>query len=540
MLIKRLNNFNLKQWVIENKIHLIVIAALTLITYANAVDNEFLSDDIRAIVNNQNITDFNSYVSFKNFHFIRPLIYYIIVQVFGRNPVPFHLLNISFHLGTALTVYLLISLLHNKQTAFFSSLLFGVHPILTEAVTWISGNPYILYTFFALLSFLFFIFSYKKKYFIYLSILSFLTAYNCMERAISLPFILISFIIFWPKIKLNRQLKPLFIGLVVIGLGLTAYTVRFIPQRLHSLKTNFYQNPQMLNPLEQIPTAVGKYLELIVWPKQLTLYHSEINLINQRQFIIKAVEFGIFFAVGIYFFFKNKKIFFWFTFIGLALGPMLTPFGISWLVAERYVYFASIGFFTLFALLIDYLNKIPKLNKIPFTVFITIIIPLLSLRTIVRNNVWQNQDRLWLSAAKYSPHSSQNQNNLGDLYARHGNFEKSIFHFQKAIEIRPGYADAYHNMANIYWRLNQTDIAIKHYEKAEELNPKIWQTHQNLGILYFQTGQTEKALDQLKKAIELNQTSPNLYANLAKMYAKMGEEEKAQEAAIKSQQLSNQ
>jgi len=535
-LIKKINKFNFKTWFEENKIQLLVIFLLTTIAYASTFDNEFLSDDTRAISNNPQLDQF-SYVTQRFPHLVRPVIYYSLNQIFGRSPAPFHITNTLFHLGTVLGLYVIVYLIHNQQSAFLASVLAGIHPIMIEAVTWISGGIYTTYAFFVVSAILAFLFSFKNKNFQYLSYLLFGLGLLTSAKAMVFPFIITSLLIFNKEIKFRfnwkRLLVPWLIGLLAIG-----YTAQKIPQRLYNLKTKYYQDPHMLNPLKQVPTSVSKYLELTVWPKALTLYHTEINFQNKNQFTQRVVIFSLFSLIAIFTFFKNKKLFFWFTFFALALGPMLTPFGVSWLVAERYVYLPILGIFVLFGWLIDKLNEIKQIKNIPVITFFCVLVPILTLRTIVRNNVWQNQDRLWLSAAKYSPHSSQNQNNLGDLYGRHGNFEKSIFHFKKAIEIRPRYADAYHNMANIYWRAGDTETAIKNYEKARELNPNIWQTRHNLSILYFQKGEKDKALEQIEKAVEISPNNPNLYATLAKMYAKLGEKEKAEKAAAKSKQLS--
>ncbi len=73
----------------------------------------------------------------------------------------------------------------------------------------------------------------------------------------------------------------------------------------------------------------------------------------------------------------------------------------------------------------------------------------------MRNFDWKNQDTLWLATAKTSPSSHQNHNNLGDLYARRGEYEKAVEEFKKAIELKPDYGDAYHNLANVYHQIGK-------------------------------------------------------------------------------------
>ena len=124
-------------------------------------------------------------------------------------------------------------------------------------------------------------------------------------------------------------------------------------------------------------------------------------------------------------------------------------------------------------------------------------------RTIVRNNDWKNQDNLWLAAERTSPNSQQNNNNLGDLYARRGDLVKAVYYFQKAVEINPRYADAYHNLGNVNRNMGKTEEAIKSYEKALEINPNIWQSYQNIGAIYYKAQNREKALEYFEKALVL-------------------------------------
>jgi len=45
-----------------------------------------------------------------------------------------------------------------------------------------------------------------------------------------------------------------------------------------------------------------------------------------------------------YFFFKDKRYFFALSFIVAAILPSMAPAKVSWLVAERYAFLASLGF----------------------------------------------------------------------------------------------------------------------------------------------------------------------------------------------------
>jgi len=80
------------------------------------------------------------------------------------NPMPFQLSNNIYHIiGSILVFIFLIQLRYNIIAVFFFSLLFSVHPILTPAVSWISGRNDSLITIFILLSFMTNISYYRAK-----------------------------------------------------------------------------------------------------------------------------------------------------------------------------------------------------------------------------------------------------------------------------------------------------------------------------------------------------------------------------------------
>ena len=83
-------------------------------------------------------------------------------------------------------------------------------------------------------------------------------------------------------------------------------------QRIDSFQTDFYQKPEMLNPLIQIPIALTTYLELIFWPARLTLYHSEM-VFSVAEYLVRLAIFIIFLGIIVYSFIKSRRAFFGFS-----------------------------------------------------------------------------------------------------------------------------------------------------------------------------------------------------------------------------------
>lgn len=514
---------------------LILLAFLVFTVYFNSLGNDFVSDDV-AMINNPEISKISFF--WKPPYIIpnlRSLIIFLTYKNFGLNPLFYRLSNVLFHLGSSWIIFFLIGLFFKPPISLITASIFAVHPILTEVVTWISGGSYATATFFILLSFLTYLWSINNKriklYYPF-SVFLFFLALIFSEKIIIFPFVLLGYEFSLGDLKTNwRKLLPFWI---ITGLW-TLNLIGLLGARINALETTFYQKPGIENPLIQVPISVSSYLELIFWPKNLSLYHSEMSF-TQIEYLLRLSLFIFFLGSIFYFFKKNRLIFFWLSFFLITLLPTLTPLRIAWIVAERYVYLGSLGIFVLIALVIQKIGNAYKNQKVSYALLIVILIAF-SIRTIIRNKDWKNQDTLWLATAKTSPSSPQNHNNLGDLYGRQGNLEKAVEEFKKAIELKPNYGDAYHNLANTYLQMGKKDKAVQNYQKALSVNPNLWQSYQNLAAVYFKEEKYDLATQELEKAIKVNPQNANLYINLGIVYLKLERKEKAKGAFQKALEI---
>jgi len=471
------------------KWRLIFLASLVGIAYLWTLNFAFLSDDVDGIVNNPEIFKF-SWVWQNPTVILNRLSYFIISNVFGVIPWPFRLVNIGVHLLTVIGVLVLVDKLINKTVAMVAAVLVAVHPLMIESVTWISGNGYSWYGALLVWSLIFYVRAGKSWKQWLISIGLFLAALEFSEKAAVLPGILLVY-----RLIVDRKrgkwwdLVPY---IALSGLWLVM-NIRGVGARLNYLQTEFNskvetQSAIKINPLVQTPVALSNYLGLIVWPDKLTLYHSEMNF-TRTQFSLLVGITIIYFLATAWLLWRRSLAGFFLSWLVIGLSPTLVPLGVAWIVAERYAYFGAIGIFILIAWGLVSLSEKPKWTEAGWTITV-IIACLLLIRTLVRNSDWQDQDHLWLSAERTSPSSPQNHNNLGDLYGRRGNLQLAEWHFKKAIELNPNYADAMHNLGNTYVRLGRFDEAIKMYEAALQNKPSLWQSEQQLKAVreYLQKG----------------------------------------------------
>jgi tetratricopeptide (TPR) repeat protein len=504
-------SFNFSNFVRKNRMILVFLVALVFAVYANSLGNGFVSDDIGAFLSNPNFGHFSNVFSGPAHFSIAAFLQYIFFHIGGIHPFVFRTINILSHLGCVILIYMLLALSEKKRIAAVAAALFAAHPIFTESVSWISGGIYSLYAFFFLLSFLFYLFSESNRKYFYYSIVFYILAILSSEKALVLFLIFALYELAFGSLRYNwKKIAPF----VLISFLILFLYIGKIGYRVSAVETQTYQpSSGLYNPLVQIPVAIGTYLKLIFWPARLTLYQTEMAF-TQIQYAVFVLIFLVYLGAVAWSYFKNRTIFFWLVFFFIALLPTLTPFKISWVVAERYVYLGALGIIVAFAILLDKFFKLNENAKMVGYFALVLIIGSLSVRTIIRNMDWKSEDTLWLATAQVAPSGQQIHNNLGDVYMRQGNPQKAIEEFQKAIEINPNYADAYHNLGNTYQQIGEIDEAIPYYQKALEINPNLWQSYQNLAAIYFNSGDYEKALENIKKALEIDPQNQNLRENL--------------------------
>lgn len=514
----------------DKRIVLGILIALGLLVYLNSLNGAFVSDDIPAILQNPLIGKLLKSLQVGGFPgFILSLDF-----VIGKtNPFVYHLTNLLLHLVVVILTYFLLLKITTSEISFLASAIFAVHPIHAEAVSWISGRPYLLGTILLLASLWFYISSQKDKklnfYYYFASLICFFLAQYAEIKSIAFLFLLGLYELSFGKISSRwKRLIPFFI-LTLIFFGL-----RFQPfqARVTTENPEYAGGLTLFNPFQQIPVAISSYLELFIWPLNLSFYHEDLSfsLIN---FLVRAgITLALFLSL-IYFYRKEKLLFFGFLFFILSLIPTLLPIHIAWIVAERYVYLGSIGLCLVLAwILVRTFGKYPRLLMAIFWILIL----LFSVRTTVRNRDWKSHESLWIATVKTSPTSPKAWNNMGDVYAQRKDFPASIEAFQRAIELRPNYVDPHHNIGVSYLQMGEYDKAIAWFEKAIAIHP-IPQSYNDMGIAYYQKNDWKKAEECFKKALELDPKSAVAYNSLGIVYHKKGMIEEARQAWLKALEL---
>ncbi len=506
----------------DKRIAIGLLVGISIVIYLNSLNGALVSDDIGAITKNLLINQPWQYLATRNFNGFTLSVNYLIG---GTNPFIYHLTNLFLHLGVVVLVYYFLLKITSQEISFIASVLFAVHPIHTEAVSWISGRSYLLGAIFLLGSLLFYTAADKKEkqnyYYYSASLICFFLAQLAELKSVAFLLIIGLYELCFGRLR-QRWLRLVpFLALALFFLALL-----FGPFQTRVIMENpeYAGGVTLTNPLHQIPIALSTYLELFAFPMNLTLYHEDLSF-SLANYLVRLAIIVILLGSLIYFYRKEKLLFFGFGFFILSLAPTMLPVRIAWVVAERYLYFGSIGLCLVAAwVLVKGLKKYPQ----TLLVVLAILVGLLSVRTIIRNQDWRTRETLWVATAQVSPTSAKAWNNMGDIYSGKKDFQSAIMAFQRAIELKPDYIDAHHNIGVTYLQMREFDQAIEWFEKAIAIHP-IPQSYHDMGVAHFYLGNFDKAEKLFKKVLELDPNSPMGYNSLGLLYLKAGKIDEARQ-----------
>ena len=467
----------IRQILKENWKFLLILCVSVFVLYFNSLNGEFVSDDYATISQNDQIKNFSYGVQ----GWLGGIINWFLAITFDvKSPIPFHVFSLMTYIAVILTVFVFVFVLFDYKTAILTTILFSVLPLHVEAVSWIAGRPYLFNALFILLALVVGILYSKtesKKYLIYFLFLLIMAFFAEHTRFAVLPLLIILYwFSFENKLKFGKKInfKKLFLMMLCLFALMVVIMWPSLMSRINNVNSGYNGYGGIFyDPFFQYPTAIAKYLQLIFIPTDLTLYHTMYILPTWLNWLI----FLFYLSAVVYFWFKDKKLFFALAFIFVAASLSMLPVKISWLVAERYVFLGSLGF-CLFLVL--FFQKFSKKWKIPLIIIFVFIIATYSVRVFLRNIDWQTNHNLWVNTCQVSPNSHNAWNNIGDDYDKLVQYENAIKGFGQSFAIKPNYADAYHNQANIFYKIGRLDLARKGYDTALSYNPSLVQTYQTL------------------------------------------------------------
>lgn len=547
------------------KIKLIMLGILVVfpfLIYVNCLHNAFVFDDVPLVSQNQrnrslhdlpyifglkkNIISYRpvrmaSYVLdyFSNKHIwnnFESLVGRYEGYDVGLNPFGYHFSNLVYHLITVVLVFLVVNALTGTiLVAFIAALLFSIHPVHTESVTYISGRRDILSTLFYLLGFYSFI-RYRtclKWKYIALFLLCYVLALGSKEMAVTLPLLCFCYDVVGclqvdsakGSLSSFKKIFSSIKGIVVrcryfylmLFLAAACFTYYKVWIKSPSQRYSFYGESIYVNFLT-VAKIMIHYLKLMFYPINLTADYSYNSFPLARSLFepatFAAILILVFILYGLWRLINTSPllsfgVLWWF----LTLLPVCQIFPHHELLAEHYLYLPSVGFFLCGALIITKGIETCKWRTIT-CISLCLVIVLFSVRAACRNLDWRNGITLWEKTIRRVPDCVRAQNNLGVCYYRLKRYQEAIERHQFALKLNPRCADSYNNLGNVYLAVGLFKEAEEHYKEAIQINSNYEEAYNNLGMLYIKEGKYEDARDNFLEALRLNRRFANPHHGL--------------------------
>jgi len=517
---------------------LALMATLGFLVYANVLKGTFVWDDEVLVVNNTYIRDL---AHLKNIFtenilggvkrmsaFYRPLqilTYAFDFFVWELNPFGYHLTNVLWHIGAALAAYLfLLALAAPRRVALWAGLFFVVHPVHTEAVSYLSGRADPLTAVFIFLCLTFYIrYGRRQRAGLYAASMIFATAaLLSKEIALLLPFM----VLLYHTTTRTRIRAAGFWSLLALVAGYIVLRQVFSRHLAGEMDVTV----PFLQRIPGVFAAYAQYLRLLVWPFGLHMEYGQPRFSFSDPGVLLGVV--LFFGSAVLFVMARRRddalLSFAVGWFLLTLSPVANIFPVNAYMAEHWLYLPSVGFFLAAALLLDrWAAKSAGARRCVY-VFVAGAVTFYAFLTVRQNHVWTRPSLLYESILAHAPESPRLLNNLANIYAKDPvTQDKAVALYRRAIASDPGMAFSYFNLANLYKRLGQEGAAIENYRKAMELDPLYVEAYNNLGVLYFAQGRFEDAAAVLEEGARLNLALADIHHNLGNAYQKLGRQDEA-------------
>jgi tetratricopeptide (TPR) repeat protein len=493
----------------------------------------------------------------------------------------YHVVNIIIHIFAGFFLFLFIkttlSILsieskcdHPTLIAFFSALIWLVHPVQTQSVTYIIQRLNSLAAMFYVLSFWLYVkgrLAQKQNFrelkpdkiakikaqpikentppetrnpkpetsYYYLwfagSVLAWILALGCKQNAATLPFFIVLYEwYFFQNLRkqwFKRHLKY-FLGIFVLFLFISLIYLGSDPWEKISNIGDYAKNEFTIKEraLTQ-PRVVIYYLSLIVFPHpsrlnldyDFPLSHSLINPITTL--LSLGIIVGLL-GLAVYMAKKERLLSFcilWF--LGnLVIESSLIPLAI---IFEHRLYLPS-----MLVCLVAVIWIFRLLNQKWLGVALLCAVAMLfSFWTYERNSMWVDRVTLWKDCVQKSPNKARPHYNLGKALVAQNRLSEAIDQYFEASRVNPDDPDTQNNIGNVLSKQGKENEASHYFSEALRIEPDHLLANYNLGSALAEQGQTDEAKKYLFEALRIDPDYGQAHNNLGGVLAAEGKIDQA-------------
>ncbi|HET7536031.1 MAG TPA: tetratricopeptide repeat protein, partial [Candidatus Didemnitutus sp.] len=517
---------------------LLLIAAVVL-AWSNSFTAPFAFDDYSSIVENQTIRNLGSLdwmhppATAGETVTGRPVLNFTFAVNYamgGPDVRGYHAINLAIHLLAALTLYGIVrrtlgrakppaepaSPEASARDSTFASavaLLWALHPLQTESVTYIVQRAESLAGLFSLLTLYGFVRGTQEKNsarWYLLSVVSCLLGVGTKETVAVMPLVVLLYdlVFFRSTLRAAWQAR----GRIHVALWAT-----WVPLAALVLGTGGKRGGTFAFTVEAFWNywvaqlkAVTVYLGLVVWPNPLVLDRPFFRIEHLTEALPYAVLIFALVAAAAWGLWKRTAPGFAGAFFFIVLAPSSLMPGLLQVIVEHRMYLALAA--PILLLLAAARKFLPP--KVALTL-VAVAAVALGATTFARNRVYGSELTLWRDAVEKSPGNSRAYYNLGLALRHAGRTDEAVIEFEHAIALRPEHAYAHFQLGMIRFDARDWRGAAAQFEAAVAADPHYVAAHINLGNALLQLGDSAAAMNHYQAALADEPGAVDARTNLA-------------------------
>jgi hypothetical protein len=486
-------------------------AAMAISVYLTALHNRFVYDDYHTVIENASIRSVTNLRAIFWHDVTRPIVNFSYAAdraLWGPAPFGFHLTSVLFH---ALNVVLLFCLARRLRLdvipAFAAAAFLAVHPMMTEAVGYVSGRSEVLCATFLLVAMLC-----AERWLceggkgpLVAMLAAWIAALMTKETAAMFPFVLVLYD--WLQVDRLQVARP-FQGpeggaespalqfwkrFRTVYAPLIALTVLAGLARVYILARIEYPGQVSIHWRYLLVNAdvFQRYLGMMAVPTGQALFH-EVGAISSLFQIRALAGIGVVgaFVAAIWWLRRSE----WLVSFGLAwFALMLVPSAVLITLdqgepmTEHRVYVASAGLFlaagAVVARIVERLSGRNQLVRRAGAVVMALVLLSFVADTLLRNEMWRSPVTLWRESVDLAPKHPRPRLLLGEALADAGRRDEAIEQFRIGVSLRPSDPVGHVELARSLGDAGRWREAREELMRALEVGPHYEPARQALRVL---------------------------------------------------------
>ena len=543
----RTENSKFSQALLSQLGYCLLISLLGVLFFSNHLNNPFQFDSVAYIVNNANLKNPETLLSFefwKKEFLARGLLRISLAlnaYLDGFRPFGYHIFNLAFHILNALLLFFVLEKSLRRfgmeavgwvskrirSVSFFSAVFFLCHPIQTESVIYIMSRSEVIASTFYLAGFLLFQQLLERSstshlqyglYFLSIFLIA-LVGFSVKQIVATLPAIMILYYLcscpdHSPALQFLKKWRWAITGIIAGVAGFLFYKLLTDETFLIGPSRPEEMVGRAKYMLSQPSVIVFYYLKMLLFPMNLNI-DPDIAVVTSFlswNFLLPmfCIAFLLLCSLKV---FKTRFVFFFLCWFFIILSPSSSIVTLHDLAAEHRTYLASAGIFILFACGVAEVTCRWGETR-PLNITLIFCVFALGIMTMKRNAVWQSELSLWQDTHQKSPHKLRPLINLARAHSLEGNSEKAIQYYQESLVKGPGVFATNYNLGALYLEKGLVTDALRHFQLASRIEPEIPEPFAKLGEIYLWQKNFKLADSYFKRAVELNPRFSQVFKNL--------------------------